>query len=338
MQIKEISLANDQTAFFPAFKGPDSVGGIGHGHILAANDDNFDAEHLSEPLNEYIVGYPDEDGLQALLDAAAPMIPCGRSFTYREHDSKEQFQADAGDDGDIREIGGDFKQVRRTGTQKDGRTDNKGLVMILDNDQGGENVQVQQRAVANLRQRLLRSELIRLEALLEANDTQDAKNWGPSATTADPDGDVITNIDLSGDTRGIDANLVLFGGGAFVKRQLAHRRSDKAGGFASAGLGLADLAGLYGVDSVLRSKFRFQSNATTKEKVIADKVYIYYASRGLMNDDPSNIKRFVTMTPGGQFRVYVWTRLKKTLVAVEHYSRILCSSTLGIRKIAVTNT
>lgn len=338
MQIKEIALANDQTAFFPAFKGPDSVGGIGHGHILAANDDNFDAEHLSEPLNEYIVGYPDEDGLQALLDSAAPMIPGGRSFTYREHDSKEQFQADAAADGDIREIGGDFKQVRRTGTQKDGRTDNKGLVMVLDNDQGGENVQVQQRAVANLRQRLLRSELIRLEALLEANDVEDAKNWGPTNTTADPDGDVITNIDLSGDARGIDANLVLFGGGAFVKRQLAHRRSDKAGGIASAGLGLGDLAGLYGVDSVLRSKFRFQQSASAKAKIIAEKVYIYYAARGLMNDDPSNIKRFVTMTPGGQFRVYVWTRLKKTLVAVEHYSRILCTSTLGIRKIAVTNT
>lgn len=335
MKAQTIQLANDQTAFFPAFK---SEGELRHGHIMAANDENFDAEHLSEPLTEYIVGYPDREGLQALLDAGAPMIPGGRSFTYREHDSKEQFQSDAAGDQDIREIGGDFAKVRRTGTQKDGRTDNKGLIMVLDNDQGGENPQVQQRAVANLRQRLLRSELVRLEALLEANDTEASKNWGPTATTADPDAEIVEQVDLSGDARGIDANVVLFGGGARVKRILATRRSDKAGGFASASMTPEQLAGLYGVDNVLTSKFRFQSSATAKSKVIADKVYIYYARTGLMNDDPSNIKRFVTMTDAGQFRVYIWQKLKTTLVAVEHYSRMIAASTLGIRKIAVTYT
>lgn len=338
MKKDSLTLAhNDQRAFFPAFSGGE-VGSARHGVILAANDDNFDAAHLSEPLTDYIVGYPDLDGLQALLDGAAPIIPSGRSFTYREHDSKEAFQADAANDGDIREIGGDFSQVKKTGTQKDGRTDNKGLIMILDNDQGGEDTQVQQRAVANLRQRLLRSELLRLEALLEANDTETSKNWGATATTADPDGDLLSQIDLSGDDRGLEANVVLYGGSAWVKRQLATRRSNAAGGFASASLTPESLAALVGVEKVLRSKFRYQSSATAKSKVVADKVYIYYAGQGLMNDDPSNIKRFVTMTPGGQFRVYIEQKLKKTVVAVEHYSRIIATSTLGIRKIAVTFT
>jgi hypothetical protein len=331
-----IALANDQTAFFPGYTG--DVGAVRHGSIQAANDANFDAAHLSEPLTDYIVGYPDQDGLQALLDAAAPMIPSGRAFTYRTHDDKESFQSDASGDQDIREIGGDFAQVRRTGTQADGRTDNKGLIMVLDNDQGGDDTRVQQRAVANLRTRLLRSELVRLEALLEANDTEASKNWGASATTADPDGELLEQIDLSGDARGIDANVVLFGGSAWVKRMLATRRSDKAGGFASASLTPEQLAGLVGVDKVLRSKFRYQASATAKAKVVADKVYVYYAGQGLMNDDPSNVKRFVTMTPGGQFRVYIEPKLKKTVVAVEHYSRIICTSTLGIRKIAVTWT
>src|SRR5882672_6577385 len=100
-----VQLTNDQ--LYPSISGDGQ-----HGGVYAANDNNFDSEHLSEPLTEYIVGFPDDDGLQALLDAAAPMVPCERSFSYRVHDSKEQFQMDALDDADIREIGGDFAMVR----------------------------------------------------------------------------------------------------------------------------------------------------------------------------------------------------------------------------------
>ncbi len=332
--MKKIELANDMTAFYPLL--PESGGN--NGGIYAANDANFDAEHLSEPLVDYIVGAEDDEGLVALLDAAAPVVPVGRAFTYRQHDTKESFQSDHLSDLDIREIGGDFAQVRRTGSQVDGRTDNKGLTMVIDDDQGGNNPAVQQRAVLNLRNRLLRSELARLDVLLDANDTEDAKNWGAGNAAADPDYDVINNVDLSGDARGIDADVVLFGGGARTKRIAALRRSDSSGAFATGAMTPEQLAGLYGVDRVVSSKFRFQQTKSAKAKVIADKVYIYSAGRSMMVDDPSNVKRFVTLTTGGNFGVYVERRLKKTLVTVEHYSRIVVTSTVGIRKIAVTFT
>jgi hypothetical protein len=54
-----------------------------------------------------------------------------------------------------------------------------------------------------------------------------------------------------------------------------------------------------------------------------------------MKDDPSNIKRFVT---GSDLKVYVEKRLKRTFVSVEHYSRIVCTSTLGIYKLPTTYT
>ena len=329
-----IELANDMTAFY----APCPESGGTNGRVYAANDSNFDAAHLSEPLEEYIVGAEDDEGLLQLLEAAAPTVPVGRAFTYRRHDTKESFQSDHTNDGDIREIGGDFAQVRRTGTQVDGRTDNKGLTMVIDNDQGGENAAVQQRAVVNLRNRLLRSELLRLDTLLDANDTQDAKNWGATNTTADPDYDVIYNVDQSGDARGVNPNVVLFGGGAATKRIAALRRSASSGAFATGGLTPEQLAGLYGVDTVLTSRFRFQSTSSAKAKAVDDKVYVYHAGRNLMTEDPSNVKRFVTMTPGGMFRVYVEPRLKQTRVTVEHYSRIIVTSTVGIRKIAVTFT
>ena len=324
---------NDNSKIFGNYN-PDSRSGI----IMAANDANFDAAHLSEPLTEYLVDFPDEEGLDTTLEAAFPSVPVGRSFSYRTHDDKEAFQL-AINDEDIREIGGDFAQVRRTGAQVDGRTDNKGLVMILDNDQGGEDPAVQQRAVANLRNRLLRTELFRGEALLEANDTATTPNWGASNTAADPDGDLLSAIDLSGDARGIDANTVLYGGSAWVSRFLSLGLGSNAARHQTRNLTPAQLADLVGVDKLIKSKFRSQSSASAKTKIVAGKVFIYYTKPGAMNDDPSNIKRFTTAVPGGgALRVYIEPRLKKTVIAVEHYSRLVLTSSLGIRKIAPTFT
>lgn len=332
---ERILVDNTMPALFPDMP---SGGGGEHGRIYTANDDNFDAQHLSQPLTEYIVGVEDDQDLEATLNAIAPMVPVSRSFTYRQHDEREAFQHDGATDEDIREIGGDFATVKRTGKQMNGRCDNKGLIMPLDHDQGGEDTAIQQAAVRNLRNRLLRSELYRTEALLEANDTEDSINWGPSNDAADPDTDVLTNVDLSGDARGIDSNLVVFGGGADVRRKRALRRSLVPGIAQTAGDTPEQLASFYGVDQVVKTKARYQSSKTAKSKIFDSKVYIYYAASGLMKDDPSNLKRFVMVTEGGPFRVYIIPMLKKTLVCVEHYSSIAITSTLGIRKILVTFT
>jgi hypothetical protein len=324
---------NDHSKVFASFNND-----APHGVIMAANDANFDQAHLSEPLTEYIVDVPDAEGLDTLLEQAFPSVPVGRAFTYRTHDEKESFQL-ALNDEDIREIGGDFAQIRLTGTQVDGRTDNKGLVMILDNDQGGEDPAVQQRAVQNLRNRLLRSELYRGEALLEANDTAVTPNWGASNAAADPDGDLVNQIDAGGDARGIDCNTVLYGGSAWVTRFLSLGLGDNAARHQTRNLTPDQLRELVGADRLVKSKFRYQSSASAKSKIVAGKVFAYYAKPGAMPDDPSNIKRFTTAVPGGgMFRVYIEARLKRTLVCVEHYSRLVLTSSLGIRKIAPTYT
>lgn len=310
----------------------------GVGLIMAANDANFDSAHLSEPLTEFIADTPDDEGLDTLLELACPSVPVGRAFTYRKHESAEQFQA-AINDEDIREIGGDFPTVRLTGTQENGRTHNKGLTMILDNDQGGEDPAVQQRAVTNLRNRLLRTELYRLEALLEANDTATTPNWGATNTAADPDGDLMSAINLGGDARGIDCNTVLYGGGAWVTRFLSLGIGSNAARHQTRNLTPQQVAQLLMVDRLAIAKFRRQTGASTKGKIVGDKVYAYYTKAGATANDASNVKRFVTPVPGGgMFRVYVEAVLKRTRVTVEHYSSIDLTSSLGIRKIAPTYT
>lgn len=329
-----IPVSNDQSLLYPQFSGDGQ--GYRSGLVLTANDANFDAAHLSEPLNEYIVGVEDPEDLGAILESLAPAIPVGRAFTYRTHDEKESFQTDSANDGDIREIGGDFAQVRLTGTQVDGRTDNKGLTMVLDVDQGGEDPSVQQRAVVNLRNRLYRSELRRLITLLDNNDTAESSvNWGPTATTADPDKDVLDMLENSGDARGIAPNVVLFGG-TWVRRLTGLRSKNTAGATATVALSAQQLAEFYGVEKVVNLKTRYQSTSTAKAKVLTTDVYSYYAKPGAMPDDPSNIKRFVT--GGSGVKVYVERRLKKVLVTVEHYSRLVAASTLGIRKLPTTYT
>lgn len=331
--VGNIQTFNDQTQIFPLFT-PGSASAITHGSVLAANDANFDSAHLNEPLNEYIVGAPEDEGIQAALDAMAPVIPVGRAFSYRTHDTAEQYQSDSADDGDLREIGGDFAKIRRTGTQVEGRTDNKGLVMVLDNDQGGEDPAVQQRAVLNLRNRLLRSDLRRVLVALDANDTNLAKTW--SSGTPDPDLDAAVSNDLGGNARGVDGNIIVWGKSAWIKRMIGSRAGATAGAFNSAGLNPMQAAALAGCERGIALPFRYASSASAKTAVLGDAVFIYHAKAGAMADDPSNIKRFVTNTSGGLFRVYVISELKKTLVAVEHYSRVVAASTVGIRKLTIS--
>lgn len=326
-------LLNDPKQFFGAFT-PDSQSGI----ILAANDANFDGSHLSEPLTEFVADTPDEEGLDVLLEAMAPSVPVGRSFTYLVADSTAQFQAMLADE-DKREIGGEFAIIRPKGTQENGRTVNKGLTMILDNDQGGEDSAVQQRAVTNLRNRLLRTEIYRTEALLEANDTALTPNWGATNTAADPDGNIIADLELGGDARGIDSNIVVYCGGAWNRRFLALGIGSNAARHQTRNLTPQQLAELLGVDKVVKAKIRYQSSATAKTKVGDLKVFSYYAKAGAMPNDPSNIKRFVTPVPGGgMFRIYIQPILKRTAITVEHYSSIDLTSSLGIRKTAPTFT
>ena len=134
------------------------------------------------------------------------------------------------------------------------------------------------------------------------------------------------------------ANIVVLGGTAAVKRKISLRSSDKAGAFASASISYPDLAEMLEVDRVVPVRARYQTGANTRGQVAGLVAYTYFAQDGATKDDPSNLKRFTTMTPSGQYRVYIESILKRTKISVEHYSRTIITSALGIRKLVPTFT
>jgi hypothetical protein len=98
------------------------------------------------------------------------------------------------------------------------------------------------------------------------------------------------------------------------------------------------LAQLLGVDQVIVSRERYQSSASAKTQIVANKVIIYMAYPGVGKDDPSDIKRFVSAVDGGGFlRVYVQRmNAKSTDITVEHYSNLVTPDTLGIQQLTVS--
>lgn len=302
------------------------------GQLVIANEGRFESTYYSEPLTEFVVGWLEKQDIKGTLDSICPEVPVGRRFEFKKGVNTEAYLSES---DDVRAIGADFKRVEYTGTTVNEKTLNKGLTIRIDDDEqfGAD---WQERAVRRLTERLYRNELRRALALISAAATNTAVTWDTTAGK-DPDFDILTQIELSGDDRGFDSNTALFGSTSWRKRALAHRAQNSAGGFASASLTPMQMAELLGLDKVIVSKERYQSSASAKTQIVANKVIIYLA-QGIGKDDPSNVKRFVSAVEGGGFlRVFVQRmNAKSTDVTVEHYSNIVTPDTLGIRQLTVS--
>ncbi len=305
------------------------------GQVCLANESRFNAAFLSEPLTAYTVGWQDPEDLQSLLDFIAPPVPVGRRFEFRKAVNSEAFVSET---DDLRAIGSSFKRIEFTGETVNAKTLNKGLTVRIDHDEqvGGD---WQERHVALLMQRLLRNEVRRAIAALDSEDTNQDKTWTYDSSTnpnPDPDGDVRRSFGLAADASGVRPNRVLWGEAAWDLRADAYFAQQGAGAFRSAGQTPAELASRLLVDGIRVVKARYQSSATSKSKILGNQVFAFYALDGQMKDEPSNIKRFLTPVDSGNFRVYLEESAKYTDISVEHYSNIIITSTLGIRKISAS--
>lgn len=302
------------------------------GQICLANESRFNASFLSTPLTAYTTGWTSGEQLEALLEFLAPEVPTARRFSYKKAVNAEAFLGEA-DDSDIRAIGAEFKRVAYTGTDAEAKTYNKGLTVRMDLDEESDDPMLEERNTAMLMKRLLRMEIRRAIALLDAAATNLASTWG-AAQPVDADMELIADMVLGADSSGVRNNRVSIGDNAWSKRMLTMRAGDKAGFVANAGFTPEQLASFLQVDQVMVCKERVQATKTTKANLLgSNAVYMFNAVSGAGKDDPSNIKRFVTPMGGGKFRVYRQEVTSKLIdITVEHYSNIVCTSTLGIRK------
>ena len=78
--------------------------------------------------------------------------------------------------------------------------------------------------------------------------------------------------------------------------------------------------------------------SSVKAEIVSNLVLMFFAVSGAGVEDPSNIKRFTSMTDsGGPYRVYVQQVTSKLVdITVEHYELIKITSTLGIRQFTVS--
>jgi hypothetical protein len=304
------------------------------GQFALANESRFNAAFFSEPLTAYAAGWRDPNNIEALLDFVAPPVQVGRRFEYKKADNNEAFLSDT---DDSRAIGADFKRVEYRGSSVSDKTTNRGLTIRVDLDMAGDIPNWRELYTARLLQRVLRSELRRAIDTLTGGATNVAKTWDNSAGK-DPDQDLLTELLAAVDASGVRPNRVLFGDVAWNKRMIAHRAQASAGGFASSGLTAEQLASYLGVDGVRVSRERYQSAAATKSKVVPDIVLLFYGLDGATTEDATHTKRFWSAPEGGgKFRVYEnQVNSKLVDITVEHYSSVLLTSNVGLRKLTIS--
>lgn len=298
--------------------------------IHAANESRFNAAHYSETLTAFTAGWQDPENLGALLDFIAPPVPVGRRFEFKRADNAEAFFSET---DDLRAIGSPFKRVEYAGETVNAKTLNKGLTVRVDHDEiTGEDWE--ERTVQILLQRLLRNELRRAVAALDAAATNANIVWDDSSN---PDANLRAMLIAAADESGVRPNRLAFGEGAWDLRAAAYETQDTAGAHAGASFTLDDLARKLFLDSARVFSARYQSSSSAKSTVVGNAVYAFFGQQALSKDEPSNLKRFVTPAESGSsFRVFREEHAKFTDLTVEHYSSVVATSALGIRKLTVS--
>lgn len=311
--------------------------GIGEnprGMVCAANESRFVQSNYSEGITNFIVGLSGTElaPLIAERDLLAPPVRVGRRFEFKKSKGGLAFMADQ---DDIRAIGSSFTKVSDKRESVNSKTVNRGLTMTLDRDDMFEGDEEQ--AARTLSAILLRNDIRRIHALLLANDTNTAKVWGASA---DPDGDMLSELNTILTARGVAGNTVVYGSAAWILRRASYVKNTAAGTVPMATLTPDQVALALAVDKVHLSKTVYKTSKTgTKAQIFANMVFAYYADPIASKDDASNLKRFYSpCRDGSDMAVYIKEEDKTVDVTVEQYTAPAVTDSSGIRSLTVTAT
>lgn len=307
--------------------------------FLAGPVSNTNPTALPTGLTNYSVGYRDRTDLRTLLNRIAPLVPAGETFKYRKYSDKAEFNV-VSDGQHKRAIGArKFAEIKRSATIEDGSVDEKGLSIFVDKRLGGFNAPVQRRYVEHLQNILLRTDLLEVFTLLDANDTAESSiNWGTANAVATPDKDLLGFISNSGDSLGQNPTVLVMGGAFSLYRKQSILDAQRDGSTGAAYFSDEQLAQFLELDDVVSIGARYQSSTTAKSKVGGANAFTYYLEQAATLDDPSSVKRAYDSTMGSDFTVFIETLATGVLITVWHANKILCPSTIGLRKQPVTYT
>ncbi len=318
---------------FDTFVNDDpGLGLVRPGEICAANEGRFDSTYFDEPLTNYATGIVDRDPLQELLDFYAPACNVPRRFKYRTFDFAGEMLRDEGGE-DIRAIGADFAKVPHDlRGEANGETQNKGLTVSVDIDELNGDPNVEERRVQRVIKRLLRNDLRRALAMLDAAAVSTDEEWGSSS---DPDQAVRDALLAVENTYGVRPNRVGYGSAAWSLRTAAYRQQNNAGGYASSAMSPQQLAAWLMTENMAWGEAHYRDGNGALATYFGARLLMFQAFAGMDPMDDSNIKRFVSNVGG--FKVYrQQIGPKKIEITVEHYSSIILTRSTGIRRFMVS--
>lgn len=305
---------------------------IGPGQVALANEGAFGKSFFSQPMTNYAIGWKTEDKkLENLLEFIAPGVRTARRFEYKKANNADEFALIA-DGSDVRALFGEFKMVQTIGDIVNAKTVSKGLTTVIEKD--NEQPHDVKDKIKWLKKLLIKAEIYRAMTLLAAAATNTAKTWNKDAR---PDMDLMAAIDAFGDKVGVDANRILMGTSAWMKRIGAYQAGARSNFVPPATL--KDLADFLNVDEIFKSSQRYTSGDDRAKLVAANKVFIFAGERGASLDDFSTIKRFWSPDEGGgEYAVFIddQTSAKLKKVTVCHTSQIATTCATGVQSLTIS--
>jgi hypothetical protein len=306
-------------------------GELSHGQICLANDSLFSQATYQTELTTYGIGYadPNRNLLMALLEFLAPTRPGPRNAIITRHNVDEPFEVV--DPKKVkREMLGDFAEIRqRTSTKETRKVPNRGLTLVLDNDQIEEKPNWERMHVEWLIDLLTRASLLEVITLFLSFGLTADVVWDE---LSNPDLDVTsTNVDVLAPATGFKANRVALGESASLLRRIAYENKNNPAGFAgSAALSDADIATRMGVAGVRTNVERYNNNGV-KDLFLGRKVLLFSGQDKETGEDISNVVRHVSNAniSGGRYATYIDRKLKKTHITVENYELFNAQHTTG---------
>lgn len=310
------------------------------GQITVSNSAQNYAGSLAQDVAGYLAGIPSDDQT-AMLDALAPGIQTNDFFQFAKADD-EAYLTEA-DDSDIRAAGSNFKRIQYRGTTVTEATQQKGLTMRVDHKTlpkvngtivpGWEN-----RYAEGLRRRLVRADIVRALAVIDAASTNVAITYSASTN---PDGLLRAMVQLTRTALGSLADVqVVCGNASWQGRQDAYEAAARVNtGVANhSDYTMEQLARYLGVKRVLlQDGIKQASKGATKTDMLGLVNYSYAVTDSPVIDDPSNIKRcWSPVKGGGEWAVAIQEHEVFTDITVWHESKIIAPITTGVRKTTVT--
>lgn len=310
------------------------------GQITVSNSTQNYAGSLAQDVQGYLAGLPSDDQSD-MLEMVAPGLQTNDFFQFAKSDD-EAYLTET-DDSDIRAAGASFKRVQYRGTTATDATQQKGLTMRVDHKTlpkaGGVIVAGwENRYAAALKSRLVRADLVRAIAVIDAASTNVAVTF--SAAT-NPDGLLRAMVQLSRTAMGDTAFLqMLIGNASWQGRQDSYEAAARVntGVVNHSDYDEAMLARYLRVKRVVICDSIKQTGKGVAKADIAGLVnYSYAVSDSPLIDDPANIKRcWSPVTGGGEWAVAIQESAVYTDITVWHESKIIVPITTGIRKTTVT--